>query len=400
MQLTTTRQALLRFGHVFQQELIPRLEEEIGPLHSQLKLLTAVCSLVPFDRYLHPLRSRTGRRPKDRAALLTAFLAKAILNLPDTRHLIRRLKTDATLRRLCGWRSPGDVPEEWKFSRVFAKFAATQLPQQLHEAIVRLTQGQRLIGHIARDSTAIPARERFPERPEKKEQEKKKRSKAGRPKGSGGAHRRAKASERGTRMQRQRHQKLSDMLADLPTECSLGVKSDSQGHQRYWRGYKLHLDVADGQVPISVLLTGAGVHDSQVAIPLMTMTAQRVTHLYELMDSAYDADPIHAHIRASGRVPIIAPHPRRGTKRVSPLTKVFPPKPAPALCWAKKERYKERTMSERVHARLKDEFGASHIRVRGAAKVMAHLMFGVLALTVDQCLRLAEGPGPESAATG
>ena len=46
-------------------------------------------------------------------------------------------------------------------------------------------------------------------------------------------------------------------------------------------------------------------------------------------------------------------------------------------------------MSERVNARLKGEFGASHIRARGAAKVMAHLMFGVLALTVDQWLRLA-----------
>ena len=49
-------------------------------------------------------------------------------------------------------------------------------------------------------------------------------------------------------------------------------------------------------------------------------------------------------------------------------------------------------MSERVNARLKDEFGASKIRVRGAAKIMAHLMFGVIALTVDQWLRLA-APG-------
>ena len=49
-------------------------------------------------------------------------------------------------------------------------------------------------------------------------------------------------------------------------------------------------------------------------------------------------------------------------------------------------------MSERVNARLKDEFGGSQIRVRGAAKVMAHLMFGVLALTVDQWLRMAIFP--------
>ena len=178
-------------------------------------------------------------------------------------------------------------------------------------------------------------------------------------------------------------------MRELPSQCDIGAKKSSQGHQQYWRGYKLHLDVADGQLPISALLTSASLHDSQVAIPLMTITAQRVTHLYELMDSAYDAGPIHAHSRALNHVPIIAIHPRRGTKKPSQLPKVFPDKPTPQLDWAQQERYKVRTMSERVNARLKDEFGASHIRVRGAAKVMAHLMFGVLALTVDQWLRLS-----------
>jgi len=35
----------------------------------------------------------------------------------------------------------------------------------VHEALIRETQQDRLIGHIARDSTAIEARERFPETP-------------------------------------------------------------------------------------------------------------------------------------------------------------------------------------------------------------------------------------------
>jgi GTP cyclohydrolase I len=51
-------------------------------------------------------------------------------------------------------------------------------------------------------------------------------------------------------------------------------------------------------------------------------------------------------------------------------------------------RYQERTTVERVNARLKDEFGARMVRVRGNAKVMCHLMFGVIALTADQILRL------------
>ena len=52
-------------------------------------------------------------------------------------------------------------------------------------------------------------------------------------------------------------------------------------------------------------------------------------------------------------------------------------------------RYRQRSSAERVNARLKDHFGAAFIRVRGQAKVMTHLMFGVLALTAEQTLRLA-----------
>ncbi len=51
-------------------------------------------------------------------------------------------------------------------------------------------------------------------------------------------------------------------------------------------------------------------------------------------------------------------------------------------------RYHERSASERVNGRLKDEFGGRMVRVRGNAKVMCHVMFGLLALTADQLMRL------------
>ena len=47
-------------------------------------------------------------------------------------------------------------------------------------------------------------------------------------------------------------------------------------------------------------------------------------------------------------------------------------------------------MVERINARLKDEFGARFVRVRGAIKVKCHLMFGVVALAVDQILRVTQ----------
>lgn len=86
---------------------------------------------------------------------------------------------------------------------------------------------------------------------------------------------------------------------------------------------------------------------------------------------------------------MIDPHPRARHQEVIASAKVYPDTPAPELCWSKQGRFKVRTMSERVNGRLKVEFGASQIRVRGAAKVMAHLMFGALVLTVDQWLRMA-----------
>jgi hypothetical protein len=58
---------------------------------------------------------------------------------------------------------------------------------------------------------------------------------------------------------------------------------------------------------------------------------------------------------------------------------------------AERVRYRERTTAERANARLKDEFGGRFVRVRGHAKVMCHLMFGVLALAVDQLMRLLGG---------
>jgi Transposase DDE domain len=122
----------------------------------------------------------------------------------------------------------------------------------------------------------------------------------------------------------------------------------------YWRGYKLHLSVIDGDIPISAILTSARTHDSQVAIPLMQMSAQRVTDLGDLMDAAYDAEAIHAFSRSLGHVPLIEPVQRGGW---IPLDE------------AQRQRFGQRSASERVNGRLKDFFGGRTVRVRGPLDV-------------------------------
>ena len=388
----TLRQQLTQFAHILQTELFPVLEETTGELDSTARRLVATLEMVPLARFVPASRGWIGRPSKDRYAVACAFVAKAVYGFSLTRQLLERLRQDEQLRRICGWETARQVPHESTFSRAFAEFAEMEFPQFVHEALIAQTQKDRLIGHIARDSTAIEARERFPETPEKASAKKPSRSaprKPGARKGKRGPHRRHKGGKPpyqpkpDTRLHRQRSLKLPEMLAELPHHCSLGVKTSHDGNQQYWRGYKLHLDVADGQIPISGILTAASLHDSQVAIPLATMTARRVTSLYDVMDAAYDATEILEHSRELGHVPIVRPV-KRGRKEI-PFQGI---QPSRQLSWAEEDRFQERTMVERVYARLKDEFGGRQIRVRGSRKIMAHLMFGVLALTADQLLKL------------
>jgi 4-hydroxy-3-methylbut-2-en-1-yl diphosphate synthase IspG/GcpE len=155
-----------------------------------------------------------------------------------------------------------------------------------------------------------------------------------------------------------------------------------------WQGYKLHLDVSDTGMPLSAILTSASLHDSQVAIPLMKMTEERTgAVLYQLMDSAYDSPQIKKFSLDLNRVPIIDINPRRDLekkeeKRQRELLKGL------KIPLAEDVRFNERTSVERANSRLKDDFGARNLRVRGNCKVMCHLMFGVCALSADVIPRL------------
>jgi hypothetical protein len=364
------------FGHLLQNQLFPVLEEELGPLDGCHEDFVRALALLQMDGFVAVQHGR-GRPAHDRACIARAFLAKAVFNFPNTRALLDRLAHDVTLRRLCGWERASQVPDETVFSRAFAEFARSEFAQRVHAALIRRTQSQRLVGHILRDATAIEAREKPAPKPPKPAV-----AVARRP------HRKSGTTKRPEQMSRIERQcsgsmTMEEMVAELPRGCNVGCKPNSHGIKQSWTGYKLHMDVADGQIPISCVLTSASLNDSQVAIPLALMTAQRVTSCYDLMDAGYDCDAIREYSRKLGHVPIIDRQ-----KHGSVLLEMAP---------HEKIRYRERTTVERVNARLKEEFGGSTVRVRGPIKVMAHLMFGILALTADQILRwcgakLQEGP--------
>jgi hypothetical protein len=348
-----------------QKWLFPVLEEEIGELSEKQKEFVRVVEAVDLSQYVGAFQWKgTGRKRENRLSILKAFVAKSVFGYRDTKAMLENLRCNPAVRRLCGWECGYEIPSRATFSRAFAEFAESELPQKIHEGIVKKYVGEKLVGHISRDSTSIDAREKAVE---KEKPPKKEKSKKGRPKKG---EKREKKEAEVRRLEKQPFRSLEENLADLSKDCDWGAKYDSNGNMKAWRGYKMHIDTMDGDIPVSAFLTSASVHDSQVAIPLMQMSDERVLSLYDLMDSAYDAPEIREFSVNLGHVPIIDYNKRRGeAKELEP---------------ARKLRYRERSAAERVNSNLKDNYGGGNIRVQGNKKVFAHLMFGIIAITVNQ----------------
>ncbi len=357
--------------------LFPVVEEEIGEITAKMKEFLRILELVRPSRFINSaLRwSGLGRPMKDREKMLRAFFLKAVYDLPTTKVLIENLKTNPSYRRLCGWEYRGEVPSEATFCRAFSVFAEENVLESIHAAVIQENYTDKLVGHASMDSTAIVGRERACRKNMPKNKQKKKRGRKSKAEKQAMAE--AEISEAKTRrLELQGSRATADNIADLPQGCDWGGKRDSKGKTSYWCGYKLHLSLGDGGVPLAAILSSASLHDSQAAIPLMQMASERATILYDLADSAYDAEDIKEFSKKLGHVPIIDPNKRRSDK-----TELAP---------AEKVRYRERSTVERGNSDLKDNYGARHVRVKGHWKVFCHLMFGVIAITVKQLFNMLE----------
>ena len=357
-----------------QKWLLPELEEELGDLTDKQKEFVETVELLELEKFMEPYYWQgVGRKPADRLSILKSFNAKSVYNYPTAKLMRETLLSNSTLRRLCGWERKAEIPSESTFSRAFASFSAAGLPREIHESTIKKHIGeQKLVGHVSRDSTSIVAREKSKKKPKlsaKEKKAKKKPKKRGRP-----AKNEVRPPAEPKRLELQIHRSLEENLVNLPKECDFGTKKDSKGKKHTWKGYKLHVDTIDGDIPVSAILTSASPHDSQAAIPLAQMTAERLTNCYDLMDSAYDAPQIHDFSRNLGHVPVIDHYKRKGEKIE------FDP--------AKAVRYHERSAAERANANLKDNHGGDKVRVKGHDKVFAHLMIGILVITAKQLFNL------------
>ncbi len=251
------------------QGLFPWIDDNIGELDARHRLFRTVCEAVIRPREFEYAKWKgNGRPPASRLKIFKAFLLKAVLNVKDTKELVRMLRAEPLSRRLCGWDSPGLVPSETRFCCVFGEFAERGFTDEWFAEMIVKHHGDIPAETVSYDSAPVEVRTRT-----------------------------AEAN-----------------MAELPVECEWGCKRDSQGKRMQWKGGKIHAAVTRDGVPIAVKYTSASLHDSQVMVPLARQASERVPHLFDLADAAYDAEPIRAACAELGTVAVIDANPRRSAE--------------------------------------------------------------------------------------
>lgn len=187
-------------------------------------------------------------------------------------------------------------------------------------------------------------------------------------------------------------QSTEEMLSLVSTKCGVGVKQNSKGNREVWVGGKLHISAVDGDIPITAFYSGANIHDSSVALPLMKETSKRVTYLYDLQDAGYDAEIIRNYSESLGHRPIIDSNPKNSKVLKEKIELLKHERESFKIINQHldldKEHYNQRSMVERVNKYLKDDFGCDKIYYQGATKVASVLAFGILSLCIHQSLNL------------
>ena len=364
--------------------LFPALKEELRLeelSHKEQKLIS-ILDFAQIEKNITVVS--ITNTPKDREEIARAFIAKSVYNFQTTRDLIDRLHCDRVLRIVCGWRYKNDIPSESKFSRVFKELSEMQIAQKAHEQFVKEYLSDKTFFYNAIDSTKIPLRQK----PVKIKKEKPKLKKRGRPKKG-----EIREPIRPTILEQQQEmQSVEEKLTLVSTDCGVGIKQNSKGNREIWIGAKLHISAVDGDIPITAFYSGANVHDSSVALPLMQETSKRVNYLYDLQDAGYDADIIREFSTTLGHRPIIDTNPKNSKELKAKIELIeHENKTFKYLNWhlnCDEQHYKQRSMVERVNKYLKDDFGCDKIYYQGATKVASVLAFGILSICIHQSLKL------------
>src|SRR5213075_1622631 len=117
------------FGQILQSQLFPRLKEELGEISEHHEQFVRALALLEMEGFV-TVRHGRGRPAHDRVKVARAFLAKAVFHIANTRALLDRLDHDTVLRRLCGWETAAQVPDETVFRAPLPGWRAASFPSE------------------------------------------------------------------------------------------------------------------------------------------------------------------------------------------------------------------------------------------------------------------------------
>lgn len=287
-------------------------------------------------------RSRTGRPGHTLLSVLAVHAVKLYFQEKTMTAARDRLLSSSNLRTITG---VAEVPSLSVISKKTDTLIDLVDFSSILASICSSFYKDRLVCHLSIDSTISEAREK----PVKAEKPRRKRKRGRKRKG---AEELAIAEEKEQLYDLMENGCVDEFLSSLEHRCSVTGKKNSKGNMEWSIDYKAHLTVDDNGIIVAHHVTGASVHDSQVAIPLMRMADRRCDYLYALMDGGYTSQRIEAFASSIGKVPIIDRRAdRNGNKKEMEPCKA--------------ERYKARTTVERTNSELKECFLPGKLYSRG-----------------------------------
>jgi len=317
-----------------------------------LNYFQTVRSLLSSDeRRMLGKYHRRGRNGYALTSILGIMLLKLSYQMRTMKQTLLLLRENGNLKDMLGITA---VPSEATVSRLSREVEQIVDPADLHTRVVQdytKSLDRLAVGHLSIDSTIVEAREKPVKTRVPKAKPPKKRGRKAK-----GSLEERQHRERQAQLERERiaylQESFETSLAKLEMRCSITAKQNSKGKRQWFIGYKAHLATDDHGVPMSFAVTGASVHDSQVAVPLMKKTRETADFLYVLLDKGYISPVINGYVDMIGRKAIID---RKAYKGVV----------ADPLDPASRHRYAARTTVERTNSELKDGYLPDVIYKRG-----------------------------------
>ena len=279
----------------------PPTEDELSFLEIWENLVSAMPPEVRNDEG----RSHTGRPGYTLIDVLAVHAVKLYFQEKTMTAARERLLSSVNLRTITGVHK---VPSLAAISKKTDELMGIVDFSSIIASICSSFYRDRIVCHLSIDSTIVEAREKpvKKEKPEKVRKRGRKRKDPGEPTIAEEKERLYSFMENGD---------VDEFLSSLEHRCSVTGKKNSKGNMEWFIGYKAHLAVDDSGIIVAHHVTGACVHDSQVAIPLMRMADDRCDYLYALMDGGYTSRRIEGFASSIGKVPIIDRHTdRNGNK--------------------------------------------------------------------------------------